>query len=40
VSDADWVERMSQFLGWMMPGELRSYPSAEIEDAKSWLADD
>jgi hypothetical protein len=38
VSDADWVERMSQFLGWMMPGEFRSYPSAEIEDAKSWLA--
>jgi hypothetical protein len=40
VSDADWVQRMSQALGWMMPGELRSYPSAEIEDAKAWLTGD
>ncbi len=40
VSDADWVERTSQMLGWMMPGELRSYPTAAIEDAKSWLAGD
>jgi hypothetical protein len=38
VSDAQWVERMVRGLGWMMPGEVRSFQANQIEDAKTWLA--
>jgi SpoIIAA-like len=38
VSDAEWIERTVQGVGWMMPGEVRSFHGNEIEDAKTWLA--
>jgi hypothetical protein len=38
VSDADWVRHVMGFLGWMVPGEARVFPLAELEDAKVWLA--
>jgi hypothetical protein len=38
VSDADWVQRLSQAFGWMMPGELRTFGKADLAAAKSWLA--
>ena len=38
VSDADWVRHAMGFLGWMVPGEARVFPLADLEDAKAWLA--
>ena len=38
VSDADWVRHAMGFFGWMVPGEARVFPLAELEDARAWLA--
>lgn len=37
VSDAEWVKRVTHAFGWMMPGDLKTFPSADLDDAKSWL---
>jgi hypothetical protein len=37
VSDAEWVKRVIHAFGWMMPGDLRTFPSSDIDEAKSWL---
>lgn len=38
VSDQDWVRQAIKLFGWMSPGEVRRFPTAELEDAKRWLA--
>ena len=38
VSDEDWAHQAVKLLGWLSPGELRSFPLAGREDAKRWLA--
>lgn len=38
VSDAEWVERVTHAFGWMMPGDFRTFPASDIDDAKAWLA--
>jgi hypothetical protein len=37
VSDADWVNRAAHALGWMMPGDFRTFAACDIDGAKSWL---
>ena len=37
VSDADWVGRMVQAFGWMMPGRIKVFESDDVDDAKEWL---
>jgi hypothetical protein len=38
ASDADWVRHAMAVFGWMVPGEARAFPLAELDDAKAWLA--
>ena len=39
VTDVDWISRASQLFAWAVPGELRVFALAELEDAKAWLAE-
>ena len=38
VSDVGWIARASKMFAWMIPGGVRVYPLAELEQAKAWLA--
>ena len=40
VSDADWVHHVVRALGWMIPGTVRDFPTAELTDAIAWAASD
>src|SRR3954451_14976796 len=38
VTDVDWIRRGISLFGWMVPGEIRVFPTARRPDAESWLA--
>lgn len=39
VTDQEWLARAARMFAWMIPGEARIYPLAELEQAKAWVAD-
>jgi hypothetical protein len=39
VSDHGWVGHVVALFGWMIPGEVRHYPDAELADAISWASE-
>ena len=38
VSDATWIHDTAKLFGWVVPGEVRSFPCAEEADAAAWVA--
>ncbi len=38
VTDIEWMARATKLFAWMIPGEARVYPVAELEQAKAWVA--
>jgi len=40
VTDLDWMARATRLFAWMIPGEARVFPLAELEQAKAWIAGD
>src|SRR4051812_5116534 len=38
VTDIEWMARAARLFLWMVPGEARVVPVAELEQAKSWVA--
>jgi hypothetical protein len=38
VTDRDWLHDAIRMLGWMFPGDVRSFRLAERDDAVAWLA--
>jgi hypothetical protein len=38
VTDIEWMARATRLFAWMIPGEARVFPLAEIERAKAWVA--
>jgi hypothetical protein len=38
VTDIDWMRHMTDLFGWMTPGETRTFPLAERDQAKTWVA--
>ena len=38
VTDIEWMARATRLFAWMIPGEARVYPIAELEQAKSRVA--
>ncbi|HTI35731.1 MAG TPA: STAS/SEC14 domain-containing protein [Miltoncostaea sp.] len=38
VTDISWMVHAMKVFGWMVPGEARVYPVAELADAKAWVA--
>jgi hypothetical protein len=37
VSDQDWVNKISEVIGYVIPGNVKSFPRAEYEFAKEWV---
>jgi SpoIIAA-like len=40
VTDIAWMARATKLFAWMIPGEARVFPLAELEQAKAWVAGD
>jgi hypothetical protein len=38
VSDEDWMRPALNVLSFMLPGKAKAFPTREIADAKTWLA--
>ena len=38
VTDISWMVHAMKVFGWMVPGETRVYPVAELDAAKAWVA--
>ena len=38
VTDIEWMARAARMFLWMIPGEARVFPMAELEAAKAWVA--
>jgi hypothetical protein len=38
VTDIEWMATASRMFAWMVPGEFRVFPVAELEQAKTWIA--
>lgn len=38
VTDKDWVDDTIKFIGWVVPGEVKVYPNAELDAAKEWVS--
>jgi hypothetical protein len=38
VTDLDWLWRAFGLFSWMVPGEMRLFHDADLEQAKDWLA--
>jgi hypothetical protein len=39
VTDIEWLARATKLFAWMIPGEVRVFPLAELEPAKSWITE-
>ena len=40
VTDIEWMARATRLFLWMIPGEARVFPLAELDQAKAWVASD
>jgi hypothetical protein len=38
VTDVGWMVHATKLFAWMVPGETRVFPLAELEQAKAWVA--
>jgi SpoIIAA-like len=38
VTDIPWMARATRLFLWMIPGEARVFPLAELDQAKAWVA--
>jgi hypothetical protein len=38
VSDLAWVDKAVRLLHWLIPGEMRVFPTADLDTAKIWVA--
>ncbi len=38
VTDLEWIVSAMRLFAWMVPGEARVYPVAELASAKAWIA--
>jgi SpoIIAA-like len=38
ATDMQWIARATKLFAWMIPGEVRIFPLAEVEEAKTWIA--
>jgi hypothetical protein len=40
VTDIHWMAHATRLFAWMIPGEARVFPLAELAEAKEWVASD
>lgn len=38
VTDLAWVDKLVRLMSWLIPGEMRVFPTAELNTAKEWVA--
>ncbi len=38
VTDLEWIVSAMRLFAWMVPGEARVFPVAELASAKAWIA--
>jgi SpoIIAA-like len=38
VTDIDWLAQTARAFAWMIPGEVRVFPVASIDEAQAWVA--
>ena len=38
VTDIHWMARATRLFAWMIPGQARVFPVADLERAKAWVA--
>jgi hypothetical protein len=38
VTDIDWLTHMTHLFGWMTPGEVKTFPLSQKEEAFAWAA--
>jgi hypothetical protein len=38
VTDIEWMARATKLFAWLIPGEARVFPLAELDQAKAWVA--
>lgn len=40
VTDVGWITQAMNFVGFLMPGQIRSFPTADAEEARRWVTVD
>ena len=38
VTDIEWMKQMTSLFGWMTPGEVKTFPLAQRDEAIEWAA--
>lgn len=38
VTDQDWIETGVKALGWMIPGDVKTFDVDDLDEAKAWIA--
>ena len=38
VTDIHWIAQATRLFAWMIPGDARVFPAAELAQAKAWVA--
>ena len=38
VTSVDWIVKGVDAFAWLMPGEVRTFPPADLDAAKAWVA--
>lgn len=39
VTDVDWLTHLAHGFAWAVPGELRVFPLAELQGARTWISE-
>lgn len=40
VTDVGWITETMKFVGFLMPGQFRAFPTAQAEEARRWITSD
>jgi len=38
VTDIEWMRRLTDLFGWMTPGETKTFPLTQLDEAAAWAA--
>ena len=38
ITDIEWMHHMTNLFGWMTPGEVKTFPLSERDQAVAWVA--
>jgi hypothetical protein len=38
ITDIEWMHHMTSLFGWMTPGEVKTFPMGERDQALAWVA--